>query len=53
MNEKSKAAMRAYQKAWRRSHPEKIRAYNERYWQKKAEQLEKTCNQNEKEEKDE
>lgn len=40
MDEKSKAAMRAYQRAWRKSHPEKVRAYNERYWTRKAAQLE-------------
>ena len=31
-----KEAQRAYQKAWRAKHKDKIKAANERYWLKKA-----------------
>lgn len=27
---------RAYQRAWRKKNPEKVRQHNERYWEKKA-----------------
>lgn len=37
---KAKAAQRAYAKAWRAKNRDKIRAANQRYWLRKAEQLE-------------
>jgi len=33
-----KAERNAYAKAWRAKNPEKVRAINERYWEKKAAQ---------------
>ena len=32
------AARRAYQKKWRQEHPDKVRGYNRRYWEKKAQE---------------
>lgn len=34
-----KIAKREYHRKWRRDNPEKVKAYQERYWKKKAEQL--------------
>ena len=36
MNEKAKAARREYKKQWAKKNPEKIKAQQERYWNKKA-----------------
>ncbi len=42
MNEKNsnaaKIAQREYARQWRRKNPEKVRAINRRYWEKKAAQ---------------
>lgn len=38
MNAKAAAARRAYKRKWAKENPEKIRAQQERYWTKKAEQ---------------
>lgn len=35
------AARRAYKREWARKNPDKIRAQQERYWQKKAAQSQK------------
>lgn len=40
MDEKAKAARRAYKRAWAKKNPEKIKAQQERYWTKKAAQTE-------------
>lgn len=32
----TKEARRQYQREWRRNNPDKVRAYNERYWEKKG-----------------
>lgn len=37
----AKAAKNAYQREWRRKNPDKLKAYQARYWKKKAEQAEK------------
>ena len=37
-----KEAQRAYQRAWRKKNPEKVREYNRRYWERKIKGLEKT-----------
>lgn len=37
MNEKAAEARRAYKRAWARNNPEKVRAQQERYWQRQAE----------------
>ena len=36
LREKAIEARKAYQREWRRKNPDKVRAINERYWQKKA-----------------
>ncbi len=37
-NEKAAAARRAYQREWAKKNPDKVKAAQERYWAKKAEQ---------------
>lgn len=37
---KAAEARRAYYRAWRAANKDKVRQYNERYWQRKAEQME-------------
>ncbi len=41
MNEKARAARNAYRREWAKKNPDKIRAINERYWTKKAEEAER------------
>jgi hypothetical protein len=36
MDEKAIEARRAYKREWQRNNPDKVRAQQERYWQKKA-----------------
>lgn len=38
MTEQAAAARRAYKRKWAKENPDKVKAYNERYWQRKAEQ---------------
>lgn len=40
MDEKAAAARREYKRQWAKANPDKIRAQQERYWKKKAEQAE-------------
>ena len=40
MNDRARTARNAYRRQWARDNKEKIRAQQERYWEKKAEQLE-------------
>lgn len=40
MNAKAAEARKAYKREWAKKHPDKIRAYQQRYWNKKAEQAE-------------
>lgn len=37
-------ARRAYYKRWRAANKERVRAYNEAYWLRKGEQLEREAN---------
>lgn len=39
LSEQAIAARRQYKKEWARNNPEKVKAQQERYWQKRAEQL--------------
>ena len=39
MTEKAKEARRAYKRKWARENPDKIKAQQERYWTKRAEQM--------------
>lgn len=41
MDEKAKEARRAYSNAWRAANKDKVREYNQRYWKRKAEQMQK------------
>lgn len=40
MNEAAKEARRAYKRAWNKANPDKVKAAQERYWTRKAEQAE-------------
>lgn len=40
LSEKALMARREYKKMWARKNPDKVRAQQERYWQKRAEQQE-------------
>lgn len=40
MTEKAAEARRAYKRAWARANPEKVKAQQERYWSRKAEEIE-------------
>lgn len=40
MNEAAKAARRAYIREWQRKNKDKVRATQERYWTRKAQELE-------------
>lgn len=36
MNDAAKEARRAYKRQWQRDNPDKVKAYQSRYWDKKA-----------------
>ena len=36
LSPQAKEARRAYKREWQKNHPEKVRLYLERYWEKKA-----------------
>lgn len=38
ITQEAREARRAYKREWNRKNKDKLREYNERYWQKKAEQ---------------
>lgn len=40
MNESAKEARRAYKRKWAKEHPDKVRRYQQNYWEKKARKLE-------------
>lgn len=42
MTEAAKEARRAYKREWNRRNPEKVRAAQERYWMRKAQQAQET-----------
>ena len=41
MNEKAKEARRAYKREWNRRNRDKVKAAQERYWERKAQELRK------------
>lgn len=49
LTKEAKAARNAYRKEWAKRNPDKVRAANERYWQKKAEELTQAAENNENE----
>lgn len=40
MTEEARRARNAYRRAWAKAHPDKVKAWQEHYWEKKARQLE-------------
>lgn len=40
MTDSAREAKRAYARAWNKKNPDKLREYRERYWEKKARELE-------------
>lgn len=38
-SERARAAKAAYDRAWRRKNPDKVKMYRERYWEKKAQEM--------------
>ena len=43
MTDAAKEARRAYKRAWNKANPEKVKAYQANYWQKKAEQAQQAA----------
>lgn len=41
MSEKAKAMRRAYIKAWKKNHPDRVREHTRKYWEKKAAEAER------------
>lgn len=39
MTLEAREALRAYQRRWRKANPDKVKAANERYWLKKAQEI--------------
>ncbi len=48
MENKAAEARRAYMREWRRKNRERVKAYNERYWNRKAEAAEADTEEQEK-----
>lgn len=40
MTDRARKLRREYQREWQRSHPESVKIYNERYWERRAAELE-------------
>ena len=45
MNEKARQARAAYKRKWQQENKDKVRAYQEKYWTKKAEQAEQAASE--------
>lgn len=41
MSEKAKAMRRAYIKAWKKNHPDRVKEHTRKYWEKKAAEAER------------
>ena len=39
MDDKARAAQRAYRREWAKKNRDKVKAYQEKYWAKKAEEM--------------
>ena len=48
MDENAKKARRAYANAWRAANRDRVREYNQRYWKRKAEQMQQNADQKKK-----
>ena len=46
LNEAAREARRAYKRAWNKANPDKVKAAQERYWTRKAEQAEAEAHSN-------
>lgn len=44
-NEQAAEARRAYNNAWRAKHKDRVKEYNRRYWEKRAERLKQSANE--------
>ena len=44
LSQEAKQARREYLREWRRSRPEKVREYNQRYWERKAQEQKQASN---------
>ena len=47
MTKEAQELSREYQREWRAKNKDKVKEYNRRYWQKRAEKLQKGCESNE------
>lgn len=47
MTEEAKEARRAYIREWRKKNPDKLKAAQDRYWEKKAAQAQEASTENE------
>lgn len=45
LSEAAKEARRAYKREWARNNPEKVRAAQQRYWQKRADKMQEAATQ--------
>lgn len=42
MDDQARKAQREYLRAWRKRNPDKVRAANRKYWQRRAQRLQKS-----------
>lgn len=45
LSEAAKEARRAYKREWARNNPERVRAAQQRYWQKRADKMQEAATQ--------
>lgn len=45
MNDAARAARNAYKRAWNKANPEKVKAQQERYWEKRATEMQQAPNE--------
>lgn len=50
MNEQALKARREYKRKWNREHPDKVKEYNARYWEKRAQNMDDQTKEQAKEE---
>lgn len=43
LSEKARQARKAYKRKWQQENPEKVKSYQEKYWEKKAAELEQSA----------
>ncbi len=47
MTEEARQARNAYRRAWAKAHPDKVKAWQERYWAKKAREVQEVTKEKE------